>query len=242
MKMPTIYKIIVGVLLCCIFKVSLAEPSVTDKLQSLKQQFSEKAPQQKVDDYEAGINQVKNSGVLKTAKNVGDTAPDFTLENAYGKSISLYTQLEKGPVVLVWYRGEWCPYCNIYLNDVHQHIDKFKEMNATVIAISPAKPDSSWTAKEKEGLQIEVLSDIASKVAKQYGIAYKLPDKIADYYQKGFDLHSVNQDDSNILPLSASYVIDKNAKITYAFLDADYKKRAETEVLLQEVKKLQNNQ
>ena len=218
---------------------AFSEGTVTEKLEQRKKDFGSKADPQKRKDYDEGIELVRKSGVLDSAKNVGDIAPDFTLNSAAGDSVTLSSLLESGPVVMVWYRGEWCPYCNIYLEDIQAHVDDFKKAGAHVVAISPETPDRGWTLQDKNDIEYYVLSDLGSKVAKEYGVAYTLPPKIAEYYQEGFDLHAKNADDSDILPLAASYVINQDGKITYAFLDADYRKRAETVVLLSEVKKLQ---
>ena len=218
---------------------AIAESTVAEKLEARKEAFSKKASEQKKKDYEEGVRLVRESGVLEKAVKTGNTAPDFTLPNAVGENVKLSDLLQNGPVVMIWYRGEWCPYCNIYLEDIQGHVGEFKELGAQVVAISPEKPDNSWRMQDRLKLKFHVLSDMGSKVAKEYGVAYILPPKIAEYYQKGFDLHAVNEDDSNILPLAASYVIDQAGKITYAYLNADYRERAETSVLLEEVKKLQ---
>jgi len=215
-----------------------AQTTVNEKLQAKKAEFSKKAPQQKKDDYEEGIKQVSESGVLERAKHIGDKAPDFTLPNALGEERNLYDILTKGPVVLIWYRGDWCPYCNIYLHELHKHADDFDAYNATIIAISPAKPDKSWSVEDKQDLKIQVLSDEGSKVAEDFGVVYELPPKIAQYYQEAFDLHHVNNDDSNKLPLAASYVINPQGVITYAYLNADYRERAEITELLSAVEKI----
>ena len=234
-------KLIIPVLALSFFfsAPAFSEGTVTEKLEQRKLEFGAKADPQKRKDYDEGIELVRQSGVLESAKNVGDAAPDFTLKSATGEDVKLSSLLETGPVVMIWYRGEWCPYCNIYLEDIQAHIGEFKKAGAHIVAISPETPGHGWTLQDKQNIEYYVLSDLGSKVAKEYGVAYTLPPKIAEYYKKGFDLHTKNADDSNILPLAASYVINQDGKITYAFLDADYRKRAETSVLLNEVQKLQ---
>lgn len=212
--------------------------TVTEKLDAKKEDFMATADQQKIDEYEKGIQEVAESGVLDRAKNVGDQAPDFTLPDASGENVTLSALLETGPVVLIWYRGEWCPYCNIYLQDIQDHASKFEEAGAHVLAVSPETPEHAVSIKDKLALGYHVLSDAKSKVAEDYGVVYTLPDNIAKRYQEAFDLHGVNDDDRNVLPLSASYVINQNGLITYAYLNADYRERAETSVLLEQVQKL----
>lgn len=212
--------------------------SVSEKLEARKNSFSAKADPQKRADYEEGIELVRQSGVLEKAVNVGDKAPDFALPNATEKEIKLSNLLAQGPVVLIWYRGEWCPYCNIHLEDIQNHIEKFTELGAQVVAISPETPDRGWTLQDKLAIKFHVLSDVKNMVGQEYGIVYELPEKIAEYYQEGFDLHAKNADDSNLLPLAASYVIGQDGVITYAYLNADYRERAETSALLEELKKI----
>ncbi|MGN7438497.1 MAG: peroxiredoxin-like family protein [Alcanivorax sp.] len=221
---------------------ALSEGTVTEKLEQRKKDFGSKAEPQKRKDYDEGVEFVRQAGVVGRAKSVGDTAPDFTLKSAAGDDVTLSNLLKTGPVVMIWYRGEWCPYCNIHLEDVQAHLGEFKEAGAHIVAISPETPDHGWTLQDKKSIEYYVLSDLGSAVAKEYGVAYTLPPKIAEYYQDGFGLHEKNNDDSNILPIAASYVIGQDGKITYAFLDADYRKRAETSVLLSEVQKLKRAQ
>lgn len=217
--------------------ISFAE-TVTEKLNAKKEAFLESADPDKAIAYEKGIQDVQKSGVLERAKNVGDTAPDFTLNDATGSSVTLSSLLKDGPVVMVWYRGEWCPYCNIYLEDLQNHASEFNEAGAQIVAISPQKPEFAVSVKDKLSLGYHVLSDVKSKVAQEYGVVYELPQDIAKRYQEAFDLHEVNDDDRNLLPLAASYVIDQDGTIKYAYLNADYRERAETQLLLKEVKKL----
>jgi peroxiredoxin len=221
---------------------TFARASVQEKLDHKKAEFTKAADAEKIADYEEGIKIVEESGVLKTAKNVGDVAPNFTLPNALGGTTTLSNLLNEGPVVLIWYRGEWCPYCNIYLKDIQDHAKDFKKIGAQIVAISPEVADNSVAMQDKLDLEFHVLSDEGSKTAKDYGVIYELPPKIANYLNNAFDLKTANNDDGNTLPLSASYVINPNGEITYAFLDADYRKRAETEVLLKEVEKITQKQ
>lgn len=212
--------------------------SVGDKLNAKKEAFLEKADPQKISEYEQGILDVEKSGVLERAKNVGDKAPDFTLADSTGENVTLSNLLETGPVVMIWYRGEWCPYCNIYLEDIQNHSEAFKKAGAHVVAISPETPEHAVSITDKLALGYTVLSDVKSKVAEEYGVVYTLPENIAARYQEAFDLQGVNDDDRNVLPLSASYVIKQDGTISYAYLNADYRERAETSVLLEQVQKL----
>ena len=191
--------------------------------------------------YSDGIDAVATSGILESALNVGDKAPNFTLKNALNQTVSLYDDLKNGPVVLTWYRGGWCPYCNITLHYLQEKLPEFKKAGATLIALTPELPDNSLSTSEKNKLDFNVLSDIGNTVAKNYGIVFQLIEKVAVVYESGFGLSKVNGDNSNELPLAATYVIDTNGIIQYAFLDADYRERAEPTAILDALNKLKEN-
>lgn len=220
-------------------KTMTEQTSLQDELNVKKEAFNAKAPEVKKKMYAEGIEAVAQSGVLEKALQVGDTAPNFELTNATGEKVSLADQLKKGPVVLTWYRGGWCPYCNITLNRLQKELPNFTAMGANLLALSPELPDSSISTAEKNELTFEVLSDLGNKVARQFGVVYKLPKPVAEAYQNGFDLHKYNGDESDELPLSATYVIAQDGTIKFAFLDAEYRNRAEPSAIVEVLKGLQ---
>ena len=212
--------------------------TLQEKLDAKKAAFSAKATHDKKSDYERGVAYVTESGILEKAKNVGDKAPDFTLPNAVEKSVTLSELLKTGPVAMVWHRGEWCPYCNIQLEDIQQHMAEFKVLGAHVVAISPQMADRSFSMRDRLNLEFHVLSDVGNKAAHAYGVAYKTPDYIVKHLTSFTDLHKGNGDESDVLPLGAAYVIAQDGTISYAYLNGDYRKRVETTTLLEEIKKL----
>lgn len=202
------------------------------RLTEKKRAFLAKADTTKIAEYEKGIADVAATGITKNALNVGDTAPDFTLMNAVGEKVGLYQELQKGPVVLTWYRGGWCPYCNITLSYLQETLPAFTEHGASLMALTPELPDKALSTKEKNALEFQVLSDTNNWVAEQYGLKYTLPANIATRYESGFGLSQYNGNAEATLPLAATYVVDKNGVIQYAFLDADYRNRAEPSAIL----------
>lgn len=214
------------------------QTSLQDELDVKKNAFNEKAPEAKKKMYAEGIASVAASGVLESAMQIGDKAPDFELTNAKNDNIKLSDYLAKGPVILTWYRGGWCPYCNITLNRLQKELPNFTALGANLLALSPELPDSSISTAEKNELTFEVLSDLGNKVARAYGVVYKLPDPVAKAYQNGFDLHKYNGDKSDELPLSATYVIAPDGTIKFAFLDAEYRNRAEPEDIIKVLEEL----
>lgn len=209
-----------------------------DALEARKKDFAAKADEQKKQIYKEGIEAVAKSGIITQAKNVGDIAPDFTLTNATGDSIKLQELLKEGPIVLTWYRGGWCPYCNLTLKQLQNELPNFKANGANLVALTPELPDKSLSTTEKNELDFHVLSDIDNKIAKEYGIVFKLTDEVADIYNKSFGVDTYNGNDKNELPLAATYIINKEGKIIYAFLDADYRNRAEPSELTKVLKNI----
>lgn len=173
------------------------------------------------------------SGQAERALQPGDTAPCFSLPTATGGTVALDSLLSEGPVVLTFYRGAWCPYCNLALRALQQHHAEITARGARLVAISPQIPDESLTLTEKHALAFDVLSDLGSDTAKQYGLSFDLPDDLAAVYDSfGFDLQRVNGGHPRTLPLPATYVIDRDATIRWAFLDTDYTARAEPSDIL----------
>jgi peroxiredoxin len=172
--------------------------------------------------------ELAESGQADRALGVGAQAPRFRLPSATGQTVALETLLVGGPVVLTFYRGAWCPYCNIALRALQHHHHDITSHGAQLVAVSPQSPDESLSLTEKHELTFEVLSDVGSDTAKQYGLAFDLTDDLAAVYESlGFDLERVNGGYPRTLPIPATYVIDREGAIRWAFVDADYTARAE---------------
>lgn len=176
-----------------------------------------------------GIKELAEGGIIVKAINVGDKAPEFSLSNHKGDTISLSKMLESGPVVLTWYRGAWCPFCNMQLRNLQRLLPQFNSYGVTLVALSPEKPDGSLSVKEQNELEFEVLSDFDNVVAKKYGIVFKLSEELSHHYKATFqiNLEGCNGTLSDELPLAATYVINQQGIVRYAYLDVDHTKRAE---------------
>ncbi|MGQ1946902.1 peroxiredoxin-like family protein [Geofilum sp. OHC36d9] len=206
-------------------------------LDEKKAAFELNADKTKKEIYKKGIDSVATSGILDKALNVGDIAPNFVLNNALGQPVELYDYLKKGKVILTWYRGGWCPYCNLTLQELQSELPEFKKHGANLIALTPELPDKSLSTSEKHNLSFEVLSDVGNTVAKQYNIVFRLTDGVAKIYNKSFGLNEYNGNKTNELPLAATYIINEKHQIIYAFMDADYRNRAEPSELTEILKK-----
>ncbi|HIA52235.1 MAG TPA: AhpC/TSA family protein [Candidatus Melainabacteria bacterium] len=167
---------------------------------------------------------------------VGDFATNFDLPNAKGTFIKLTDLLTEGPVVLAFYRGSWCPFCNRELHDLQEILPQIKASGASLVAISPQLPTSSAATVLKNGLSFEVLSDVGNHTGKGYGLVYSVPKLERPFYALfGADLPKYNGDESFEIPLPATYIIDKSMKIRYAFVDIDYKKRLSPAEILKQL-------
>tara|TARA_B110000091_G_C13756571_1_gene450143 strand:+ start:98 stop:748 length:651 start_codon:yes stop_codon:yes gene_type:complete len=166
--------------------------------------------------------------IRNNALQVGDKIENFILPNHLGKNIELADLLDKGPVVVSFYRGAWCPYCNLELKALNDFLPQFKTKSAQLVAISPQLPDQTLTTAQKNELEFDVLSDVGNKVAQQFGLLFTLDKRIQELYTGfGIDFEHTYGDKTYQLPLPATYVINQEGVITYAFLNEDYTLRAE---------------
>lgn len=214
------------------------ERTLEADLNKRKADFEQKASEEKKKIYAEGIQAVVDAKIVDNALQVGDTAINFTLKNASGNEVTLYDELENGPVILMWYRGGWCPYCNLTLHHMQESLPQFKSYGANLLALTPELPDNSISTKEKNELEFEVLSDIDNKIAKEYKVVFKLTDDVAKAYEESFGLSNYNGNNKAELPLAATYVIGQDKVIKYAFLDAEYRNRAEPADIIAVLKEL----
>ena len=191
---------------------------------------------------DAATAELENSAAASHALQLGDIAPDFILADVDGRGVRLYTELERGPVVLVFYRGGWCPYCNIHLRGFQKSLADFKAAGAEVVAISPQLPDQSLSTQEKAELAFPVLSDVGLGTARAFGLAFELPKALLDLYARlRFSLDKSNGvEGAKELPMPATFVIRADRTIAYARVDADYTRRSEPLEVLNLVLKLNN--
>jgi peroxiredoxin len=195
-------------------------------------------PQAALTIMDAEISRLAASGLAARALKVGDPAPDFILPDAQGEPVRLRALLDKGPVLLVFYRGGWCPYCNLHLRGFQSRLPAFRELGATVIAISPQLPDNSLSTREKNDLAFPVLSDVGNKVARQFGIVFELSDKLVELYRQfGHALEDFNgADGSRELPVPATFLLDGKGAIRLAHVDVDYTRRLDPDDVIEALK------
>ena len=234
-----------AILSASLLVLSTQHASAQESSQTLKGQLDaksaefQKAAPDAAKSSEEGIKEVAATGIVEKAPKVGEKAGLFKLSDANGKVVKLADLLKKGPVVLTWYRGGWCPYCNLSLRSLVKAEPSIRALGATLVAITPETPDNSAETALTDAITFQVLSDPGNKVAHLYRISYKLPAKTsAAMKAHKIDLAKRNGDASDELPLPATFVVDTDQTIRWAFVDADYRKRAEPGDILAALKKL----
>lgn len=171
---------------------------------------------------------LQQSGLVDRSLKVGDRVPSFSLPNATGKTVDLASLLGQGPVVLSFYRGAWCPYCNLELRALQGVLPQIQAQGATLVTISPQTPDQSLSTAEKNELTFEVLSDQGNQIARQFGLVFQVPEDLRSIYEGfGINLPAHNGDQSFELPVAATYVIDTQGIIVYGDVNVDYTHRME---------------
>lgn len=176
----------------------------------------------------------------KNAIKVGVKAPNFELPNPNEESISLLPLLEKGPVVITFYRGSWCPYCNLQLRALQARLSEIKALGATLVAISPEVPDGSLTKNEITNMDFTVLSDQDAKIASQYGVAWEVPEFLMEHMRvdRNLDLKKINNGNSSVLPIPATFILGKDGIVKWNYVNVDYRTRSEPDEIIEVLKKL----
>lgn len=173
------------------------------------------------------------SGLADRALKAGDAAPVFSLPDAQGKLVSSVELLAQGPLVVSFYRGVWCPYCNMELQALEQALPAFNERGASLVAISPQSQANSRKSQRENALGFPILSDSGNEIAASFGLRFKLPDYLAELYMSlGNNLPVINGDQSWTLPMPARFVIGQDGIIRYAEVNPDYTLRPEPSELL----------
>lgn len=216
--------------------------SLTEKLAELQIQIRKKIQPEALGSMDNATGKLAVSGIVGRGLKEGDKIPDFALSNAVGRRIDIKDLLAKGPVVLSFYRGSWCPYCNLEMQALQKALPEIESLGATLAAISPQTPDNSLSEKEKSQLTFEVLSDLGNEVAGKFGLVFQLPEEVRPIYQSlGIDLPAHNGDETFELPLAATYVADASGVICKAFVDADYTKRLDPAEVVEALRTLKSN-
>ncbi|PWV95524.1 peroxiredoxin [Hoeflea marina] len=209
-----------------------------DKLDAMREDFeSGRFPlvptRDQLDTMQRATRLLADSGQADCALKAGDTAPDFSLEDADGNSVDSRALLARGPLVATFYRGVWCPYCNYDLQALEEIRPAIEEHGASLVAISPQTPANCRKSQRDNKLGFPILSDAGTAVAAEFGLRFSLPDDLIEVYRQfGNDLQRINDDPAWVLPMPARYVIGTDGVIAYAEVNPDYTRRPDPSDLL----------
>jgi peroxiredoxin len=205
--------------------------SLQEKLDAFKADFEAgkppyNVPRSVIETMHRATAELIASDLASRAKKAGDVAPSFSLRDPEGNVVSLAELLKKGPVVLSFYRGVWCPYCNMELQALEAAKQAFDKYGASLVAISPQTAPNSRKSVRQNKLSFPILSDVKGEVGEAFGLRFELPDYLVALY-KGLknDLPTFNDDPSWTLPMPARYVIGQDGTILYSEVNPDYTRR-----------------
>jgi peroxiredoxin len=214
--------------------------SLADRLQAFKDEFLAKVPEEIQAKMRTAEERVASEIGTGRCKTTGDRAPPFVLPNARGEPVALASLLARGPVVVSFYRGGWCPYCNIELTALQERLADIRDAGGDLVAISPELPEVSTDTVTRNGLSFEVLSDPGNRVASEYGLDFVLDASLRPIYAAwGADVAARNGDETYRLPMPATFVIAADGTIVEAFVDVDYTKRLEPDRIVDALRSLE---
>jgi peroxiredoxin len=212
--------------------------ALQDRLDAFKADFTSgklpfKPSKERLQTMQRATDELIASGQAQRAKKAGDTAPEFTLLDPDGQPVSSRELLASGPLVISFYRGVWCPYCNLELQALQEALSEITARGASLVAISPQTAPNSRKSQRDNKLGFPILSDVKSQVANAFGIRFALPaDLIEVYAGFGNDLPRINDDPAWVLPMPARYVIGTDGIIAYSEVNPDYTQRPDPSELL----------
>lgn len=207
--------------------------SLADTTKAISDGAKTRIPPETLAIMEAATAKLAASGMAARALKTGDRMPDFTLPDANGTLISSEALRRKGSLLITFYRGNWCPYCNVELKALQDRLPQITAAGASLVAISPQTPDHSLTAQQKNELAYPVLSDVGNRVARDFGLVFALEAPLRNVYDNfGIDLLAHNGDKSYELPVPATYLVGADGIVRQAFVDVDYRNRLDPDEAL----------
>jgi len=213
--------------------------NLEDTIKKLKKEIGAQSSKSTTRTMERAIEKLDDSGIARRCVKTGQKTPAFYLKNTEGKIISSRELLKVGPLVISFFRGSWCPFCNLELRALQAVLDKVKALGANIVAITPQFPHKSIPVIQEHALTFDLLSDPGNKVARDFGLVYSITDDLREVYTKEFmiNLPEYNGDNSWELPIPATYVVDMDGTVIHMHVDADYTKRMEPSKIVKVLKR-----
>ncbi|QBQ41045.1 AhpC/TSA family protein [Sphingobacterium psychroaquaticum] len=209
---------------------------IAQQIEELNENLAQQLPREILEVFAKSIADLKTLSIEDHAIKTGDKFPDFSLPNTNDKNVSLKELLKRGKVIIAFFRGSWCPYCNIELKTLQDNLKQITDRNATLVAISPQTSYYNEELKNNHHLDFELVTDKNNALAKQLGISFELQDFVIPAYRNlGIDLSEYNKNNTNELPTPAIFVLDPNGTITYRFVDTNYMNRIDMQQLIEQL-------
>ena len=210
-----------------------------DSINAFQESFIQSVPEDTMATVITEQQTLMESGIAEKATREGNPFPSFNLPDAKGESRTLKELVSSGPLVISFYRGAWCPYCNLEIKALQDSLAEIEATGAQLIAITPQTPDKSKDQITAAKLTFDVLSDIGNELARQCGLVFTLPERLRPVYDAWqLDIPGHNDDDSFELPMPATYIVDGNGIIRYSYINMDYTRRVEPNIIIEQLKSL----
>lgn len=207
--------------------------NLAKKIDEINKNLATQLPVEIIEVFNQSIQDLKSSKIEEHSIKVGDKFPNFSLRNTNNQIIQLNELLKKGKVIITFFRGTWCPYCNIELKALQDYVELFKEKNVYLVAITPQSANYNKELEVNHMLNYDVLTDQDNTIAKQLGISFKLPNYAVNTYEKlAIKLSEYNKNDYNELPIPAVYIVDTDYTIVYQFVNSNYTNRVNLQDLI----------
>ncbi|AIM38382.1 alkyl hydroperoxide reductase [Sphingobacterium sp. ML3W] len=210
--------------------------NLRQQIEQLNESLAKQLPTEVLEVFGKSIQDLKSINMEENSISIGERFPDFGLSNTNNEIVELKELLKNGKVIVAFFRGSWCPYCNLELNALQENPRKITDRKATLVTISPQTADYSEELKNNHLLDFELLMDKDNALAKQLGISFGLQEYVIPTYRSlGIELSEYNGNDTNELPVPAVFVIDTNGCITFKFVDTDYTNRIAIQELIEQL-------
>ncbi|RMG31254.1 MAG: AhpC/TSA family protein [Gammaproteobacteria bacterium] len=214
-------------------------PTLAERIQARLADFLPQIPAQDLEVMQETTRRLMAQGLAQQAVQPGDRAPDFTLPTPDGRHLSLTDLRRAGPVVLDFYRGAWCPYCNLELRALDEILPEIRARGAELVAIAPNLPGKTAAFLQENPFGFDFLCDVDNRVARRYGLVFTLPEALVAIYRRfGFDLEAFDGNDRHELPMPATYVVAPNGIVFDGFVHENYLRRMEPAAILEALDRL----
>ncbi|EEI90035.1 antioxidant, AhpC/TSA family [Sphingobacterium spiritivorum ATCC 33300] len=207
--------------------------NLTEQTAALRAQINTQLPASTVQAFEASVQDLKQRNIEAGVIRTGEKLPDFELPNVANNIISSKQLLSQGKLIIAFFRGIWCPYCNLQIRALNNQLNQVSDKKATLVAISPQSLSCNSNMATQHKLDFDVLTDKDNNYARKLGITFELQDFVKPYYKElGIDLAAFNANDTYELPIPAVFVVDTDHTVLYTFADTDYTNRIDPDLLI----------